>query len=67
MKRIKKAKGLSGVDGLVGSIILQATTDALRGKPADKVDALRYFRSETYKPHLRMIDKPDHWLPQDQD
>ena len=63
MKRIKKPKGLTGVEGMVTSVIGQAVTDAMRGKPADKADALRYFRSETYKSHLLILDKPDHWLP----
>ena len=60
---MKKPKGLTGPSGLVTSVIAQATADALRGKPADKADALGYFRSTTYKSHLRILDKPDHWLP----
>lgn len=66
---IKKPAGLSGSSGLVAAIIAQATTDALRGKPASRADALEYFRGRggDYKRHLRMIDKPSDWLPQDQD
>ena len=60
---IKKLKGLNGPTGLVASVIQQATADALRGRPAHRADALRYLRSETYKSHLRMIDKPGDWLP----
>ena len=67
MKQIKKPKGISGPDGLIGSVIGQAVNDALRGKPVHKVDALRYLRSETYQSHLAMLNKPVDWLPQDQD
>ena len=60
---LKKLKGLNGETGLITSVIAQATVDALRGEKVHKVDALRYLRSETYKSHLRMIDKPADWLP----
>ena len=60
---LKKLKGLNGPTGLVSSVIAQATVDALRGKPVHKADALRYFRSTTYKSHLLILDKPADWLP----
>jgi hypothetical protein len=67
MARLKAPKGLNGVDGLVASVIAQATKDALRGKPAHKADALRYLRSTTYKSHLRMLSLPTDFMPVDQD
>jgi len=66
-KSDRRAKGLKGVNGLVSSVINQAKHDALRGDPAMKADALRYLRSDWYRTHLQMIDKPEDWLPQDKD
>jgi hypothetical protein len=67
MKRIKSPNGLSGVDGLVASVISQAVKDAMRGETADKVDALRYLRSAEYQKHLQILDLPSTWLPADKE
>ena len=64
-KKLRLPEKLSGVDGLVASVIRQAEKDARWGGPYDRRDALRYLRSETYKSHLQMIDKPEDWLPAD--
>ena len=64
-KRDRRAKGLNGPDGLIGSVISQARRDALFGAPAHRADALRYLRSTQYQAHLEMLNKPVDWLPQD--
>ena len=67
MTRLKSPKGLSGIDGLVSSVIAQAVKDSLRGDVRNRTDALRYLRSDVYQSHLRMLSLPGDWMPQDPD
>lgn len=59
----RKRQKLSGPEGLYSAVIAQATQDALFGAKPDKVDALRYLRSDWYRSHLNALGKPPDWLP----
>lgn len=59
----KIPKDLSGCQGLLLAVIATAARDALSTNKATRRDALKYFRGDTYKRHLQLLDLPSDALP----
>jgi hypothetical protein len=50
---------LTGERGLITAIVAMAYADVHYGKPDERLDALEYFSSGTFKQHAQALDLPD--------